>query len=108
MNKEINLKVNFITFYKFYVTGVYIMDNMLNNKDELEIKFKELLTENTLLKNKITQLELENERLLKQLQEIKNKSNTYIDIGNYVDYLSNNALEEYRNAYKDIGIESEK
>ena len=51
---------------------------------------------------------LKNERLLKQLQEIKNKSNTYIDIGNYVDYLSNNALEEYRNAYKDIGIESEK
>ena len=46
------------------------MDNMLNNKDKLEIKFKELLTENTLLKNKITQLELENERLLKQLQEI--------------------------------------
>ena len=88
--------------------GVYIMDNMLNNKDKLEIKFKELLTENTLLKNKITQLELENERLLKQLQEIKNKSNTYIDIGNYVDYLSNNALEEYRNAYKNIGIESEK
>ena len=81
---------------------------MLNNKDKLEIKFKELLTENTLLKNKITQLELENERLLKQLQEIKNKSNTHIDIGNYVHYLSNNALEEYRNDYKDIGIESEK
>ena len=35
-----------------------MMDNMLNNKDKLEIKFKELLTENTLLKNKITQLEL--------------------------------------------------
>ena len=85
-----------------------MINNMLNNKDKLEIKFKELFTENTLLKNKITQLELENERLLKQLQEIKNKSNTYIDIGNYVDYLSNNALEEYRNAYKDIGIESEK
>ena len=27
-----------------------MMNNMLSNKDKLEIKFKELLTENTLLK----------------------------------------------------------
>ena len=104
-NNEDKLEIKF----KELLTENTLLKNKITQLElELEIKFKELLTENTLLKNKITQLELENERLLKQLQEIKNKSNTYIDIGNYVDYLSNNALEEYRNAYKDIGIESEK
>ena len=32
-----------------------MINNMSNNEDKLEIKFKELLTENKLLKNKINQ-----------------------------------------------------
>ena len=40
MNKEVNLKVNFITFYKFYVTGLRQMEDSLIEKriDKLEAR----------------------------------------------------------------------